>query len=306
MEFGALDGLAQSPRDLVVPLGIRHTARTHPVVSTSPDYFDVRALETASGELFAWLGEAVVGSAVLPDELTVGSSLYTDAKGTYDITRPAPLELVVVGRLAPTGGPDDHAVFVSVETGWMLEGALHGHDDAEELDTSRLMGASDEHITVGPALVENRAANEENRDEFHMHADPATLPLTAALVFPADAKSRTMLKTRVNAAGRLAVLDPMDVVEELLAFVFRIRALLDLFAALLGGTTLLMGALVILLSVRLRAGELLTLERIGASRGVAARLVGTEVGIVLALALGLAGAGLLALRVFIPDPMALV
>jgi hypothetical protein len=161
-------------------------------------------------------------------------------------------------------------------------------------------------VAVGPALIENRAALETNLDEFHLHADRSTLPLTAALVFPESPKTRTMLRTRVNASGGLVAIDPMDVVEELLGFVFEIRALLDLFAAFLGGATLVMGALVVGLSVRLREDELSTLERIGASRSVAVQLVATEVLVVLVAAAALAGTGLVLVRALVPDLMVLV
>ena len=304
--YADLAELSESPLDVVVPILARHTARGAPIVATAPEYFERRRLSARAGGLPLWIGECALGSAVLAGELAVGDTLFSDAKSTFDIAGAVPVELTVVGRLAPTNGPDDHAIFVSVETGWMLDGLLHGHGEAAELDASQLVGGNDEHVVVGPALVEHRSATPQNRADFHLHAERAGLPLTAALVFPTDAKARTMMKTRVNAAGELSVVDPRTIVDELLGFVFRIRGFLDLFAALLGGTTLVMGALVILLSVRLRAGELATLERIGASRGVALRLVGTEIALVLAGSLGLVALGLGAVRTWFPDLMELV
>ena len=74
----------------------------------------------------------------------------------------------------------------------------------------------------------------------------------------------------------------------------------------LGGATVVLGALVIALSVRLRAGELRTLERIGASRGVAVRLVTIELGLILVAATALVAGGLVAVRLWFPDLMELI
>ena len=115
-----------------------------------------------------------------------------------------------------------------------------------------------------------------------------------------------MARTRVNASDDLVLIDPREIVDELLGFVFKVRGFLDLFAAVLGGATLVLGALVIALSVRLRAGELRTLERIGASRGVAARLVALEIALILAVAGLLVAAGLIGVRLWFPDLMELI
>ena len=295
LQFGELELLRESPLDLVIPLNVRHRARGVPVVSTSPEYFEQRGLVPEEGSLPLWIGECVLGAEALAGELAPGDTVFTDARQGYDLAGPAPLELKVTGRLAATGGPDDRAVFTTVATGWMLEGALHGHDEVTELDTSMLLGGDEEGLVVGPALVEERSATESNRRDFHMHADRRTLPLTAALVFPSNEKTSTMLKARLDASPRLRAIDPTDVVSELLGLVFRIRDLLEGFAFVLGGTTVLMGVLVILLGLRLRAGELRTLERMGASRGFALQLVAMETALVLLGALALAMGALSAL-----------
>lgn len=287
MTFGELETLREASLDVVVPLNLRHRARGLPVVATSPEYFERRGLVPAEGTLPLWIGECVLGASAFGD-VAPGETLFSDARDGYDIAGAAPLELRVTGRLASTGGPDDRAVFTTVETGWMLEGALHGHGDAAEIEPSKLLGANDEHVVVGPAVIEERTVTEGNRGEFHLHADRAELPLSAALVFPATDKSRTMLRARVNASSRLRAVDPADVVDELLRLVFRIRSLLDGLAMLLAATTALMGALVILLGLRLRAGELRTLERMGASRGVALQLVAMETSLVLVVSSALA------------------
>ena len=82
----------------------------------------------------------------------------------------------------------------------------------------------------------------------------------------------------------------------------RVKALLDGFLIVLGASTVLLLTLVLLLSARLRAGEMRTLRRIGAPARVSLWLHALETGLVLAAASVVAlGAVLLALFL-VPDP----
>ena len=47
----------------------------------------------------------------------------------YDLSAEYPLKMRVTGILAPTGTPDDLAVFTDVKTAWVIDGIGHGHDD---------------------------------------------------------------------------------------------------------------------------------------------------------------------------------
>ena len=68
-----------------------------------------------------------------------------------------------------------------------------------------------------------------------------------------------------------------------------IRSLL--FLLVLGVSTILLTALVVLLSLRLRSREMETLNRIGASRFTTVKLIGAELAVIILLALALAAAG---------------
>lgn len=307
VKTGVLDELRQEPEDLLVPLNARFRARGRPVVATVPEYFEERGLEPATGELPLWLGECTLGYQVARDlGLGPGDELYTDALEQYDLAQAPPLAMRVVGTLRRTRGPDDQAVFATLETAWILEGLLHGHAQPSQLDPALLFGQSGDNTVVGPALIEHREVDPEHLADFHLHAEPDDLPLTAVLCFPASTKSRTMLRTRVNAEGALQVVEPVEVVNELLAQVLRVRSLLDLFALLLGTATVALGILVVLLSVKLRRGELATLSAIGAPRRALAVLVGGELALVAAAALATTAAGLLLVRWWVPDLMRLL
>lgn len=298
---------AQAAGDLVVPLHVRFSARGRPIVATTPEYFERRGLRAAAGSQPFWLGECALGASVAAQlELGPGDTLFSDAREAYDLAQAPPLEMIVSGVFDETGGPDDAAVFVTLDTAWILEGLLHGHAEAGQLDENLLFGKSDDEIVVGPALVAHWKVDPENRDQFHLHADPDSLPLTAALVFPRSAKTETMIRTRLNSSGELQALDPAAVVEDLVAHVFRIRRLFDLVAWILGAATTVLAVLVLALSLRLRADELATFARLGASRATVALAVGLEIALVLAVACALAAVALAALRAGAPSLLRLV
>ena len=70
------------------------------------------------------------------------------------------------------------------------------------------------------------------------------------------------------------------VVDDLLAFVFRIKSVFDGLTAFLAVSTAALTALVMLLSVRLRRGEIDTLHRMGCSRYTVWKLVALELSLI--------------------------
>jgi putative ABC transport system permease protein len=283
------DGLA-----VAIPVSLRHTARGLPVAGVGFEYFGLRGLAAARGTLPTRLGDCVLGAEVAQKlAMGPGDRLSSDPPEVYDISRPASLSLRVSGVLAASGTSDDRAVFVDVATASVIEGLLHGHGDAAaEVDPSLVLARDDDTLVLSQALIEERAVDPESLGSFHAHGDPGALPLTAFVLVPRDDKAATILTTRVNAAGDWQVVRPTAVVDDLMEVVFRIKALFDTFALVLGASTALLVALIVALSLRLRAAEMATLDRIGASRGTVARLLAAEVLLMLAGALVLAGGGL--------------
>ncbi len=289
----------------VLPVHARFTARGAPVVATSIEFFERRGLRIRVGRTFASLGEVIVGAdAARRLDLGPGDTLDTDQLKQYDITAPPSIRLHVVGVLAPTGSPDDGAVFVDLETAWVLEGAAHGHADAESIDRPDLLiGRADGHTALSEAIVTSQEITPESAGGFHVHGSRDDLPLTAVLVFPHDRKSSTIIAARYNGTTALQALSPSRVVDELIEYVVQIRRLLDAVALVLGASTVALVALIVALAIRVRADEIRTLSEIGADRSAIVAIFAWELAL-LAWAAVLAAAVLTILSVTIISAVA--
>jgi putative ABC transport system permease protein len=275
-----------------VPLVVKRTAKGCPVVGTTLDYFEALSLSVAEGTLPVRLGDAVVGAAVARDlGLRPGTGLVTDVDKLYDISSTYPLRLRVTGVLAESRSPDDLAVFVDVKTAWVVEGLGHGHVQPVEVrDESGILARREGEVVFNDSIVKYIEITPENIDSFHFHGDPATFPLTAILAWPRDPKSGTILKGRYAVSETAQMLTPSAVVAELLGFVFRVKRFFDANFVLVTAATALFLTLIVLLTLRIRQREILTLTRIGCSRFTVLRLQATELFIVLATGALLAGA----------------
>jgi putative ABC transport system permease protein len=98
------------------------------------------------------------------------------------------------------------------------------------------------------------------------------------------------------------ILVPADVIEGLLANIFRIKSVLDAVILVVGMATVLALILVFALSLRLRQGEIQTIFKLGCSRPTIARLLGAEIAIILA-ASALLTALLLAVVAHLDEPL---
>jgi putative ABC transport system permease protein len=285
--------IADDPNVTAVPVHLRFTAKRKPIVAVGADYFDLRGLRPETGTFPLMLGDAVLGAQAAKDlELSVGDSLFSDQRELYDLSVPPPLKMRIIGVLAPTASADDHVVFTGIETAWVLEGEYHGHVDSEEIDTSLVMARTADHVAVSPSMAEYNEITDENIASFHAHGDPELLPITGVMIFPDDTKARTIIRARINNQGEYQAIDPGELVNELFEVVFRVKVVFDWLIVLMAGVTILMITLVSLLATRLRADELSTLARIGASRSYLVVLVSVQLAISISLgvALGLGGA----------------
>ena len=221
--------------------------------------------------------------------LSPGDTLGTDQVEAYGLTAPASIRLRISGVLAPSGSVDDEAVFVDLETAWLLEGIAHGHQDATTIDRPDLLiGRTDEHVALSGAVVTEQDVTRADASAFHIHADRADLPLTGALVFPDTEKTSTIVRTSVNASPDLQAVEPRAVIDELMAFVVRVRLVFDALAAVMGVSTLTLVGLIGALSYRVREEEIRTLTEIGCARGAVAGLFLSELALILALGAALA------------------
>ena len=296
LAFRQFERLARDPLATAIPIHSRFTAGGDPVVATDIGYFQRPnvSVPLREGRLFSRMGEAVVGSAAaLRHNLAVGGSIFSDVTEAYNITKSPSLKLNVVGVLAPTGTSDDEAIFVDLETAWLLEGFAHGHDDAQAIERPDLIIAKqDGRVALSEALRTYEEVTIENAESFHIHGSRDAFPLTAVLLYPDDDRAATILTARLNASDDVQAIEPTAVVDELIAFVFRLRLVFDAISIVLGLSTAALITLIAILGYRLRAEELRTLADMGGSRWTAGVLVGGELGSLVLLgaviALGLA------------------
>ncbi|MBI1190026.1 MAG: FtsX-like permease family protein [Tepidisphaera sp.] len=286
----------------VIPLNVRFTARNHPIVCTPPDYFALRRLRIATGSLPERIGDAVLGARAARElGLKPGDAIFSDQRELYDIAKAPALKMRITGVLAPSHGPDDDCVFADIKTAWLLEGVMHGHADTSQLPASLVEGKADNNVVVSEAMVDYNEVTDANIATYHMHGDATTLPLTGAILVPRSQKDWSLIKARFNAKDRVQIVSPAEVVDELIGQVLRLAGLMDILALVVGAITSVLIGLVTALSVRVRAREIETLVKIGASRRTIAAIFGLEMALVIALGVGLALLGAWLLTQAPPD-----
>ncbi len=299
ISLAEIERIEETDLAYAIPIQMGFFARGAPIVGTTVDYFDFRALSVAEGRSFAILGESVLGaSAARRLGLGPGDSLTSSPESFFDLAGAYPLRTKVVGVLAPSGTPDDLAVFVDLKTAWVMQGIGHGHQDLSRVQDPTLVIERDAKRIVGSAkVVEYQEITESNRDSFHFHGEPSSYPVSAAVIVPQDDRAGTLLLGRfVDGSLGGQLIRPRAIVGELMTTIFRIKEVLDLAVAIVGTAAVLALVLVFSLSFRLREQELQTNFEIGASRGTTARLLAAEF-----LLLGGASAACVALVLFVLD-----
>ncbi len=266
-----------SDRGRSAPLALEFTTRSYPIVGTTLEYFEARKLRLQDGSMFVRLGQCVVGAKVGENlDLVPGSDLMSDPSNVFDLAGDYPLKMKVAGVLAPTGTPDDMAVFVDLKTHWIMKGLGHGHEDVAALDSdsAKVMGEKDGVVTASPSVIPFLEINEKNQQSFHFHSAMEELPLTAMLIWPADTKSETLLLGDYNQPSHpLQVIRPLDVLESMMAWVIQIKVFMDLNFLLIGLAVTGLAIMILLLSNRLRKDEFEIFHYLGCRRTFVTRLV---------------------------------
>jgi len=290
IEFGEVLALDGRPELVAVPLSLGFAARGRPIVGTRLDYFERRGLRPAAGSLPLRLGDCVLGATVARElDLAPGDSLFSDPREAYDLATAPPLRMLVRGVLAPSGTSDDDAVFADLRTAWILGGLLHGHADPVRLPEAAILGRDGERIVVDEGIREYFEVTDGNLAGFHLHGEESSMPVSAILVFPQDARTSVIEEGRLDAPATRQAVRPAEVIDELLATVARVKRLFDAVTAVLVATTVLLASLVIALSLRARRGEILVMQAIGASPWTIRRVLAGEIAVV-AIAAIVAGA----------------
>lgn len=303
VRFGEIDALVEGELATALPIVLGDRVKGAPLVGVDPGYVRFRGLRCVDGRPFAVAGECIVGATVAARAgIVVDDRITTEPREMFDLAGAYPLRMRVVGVLEPTGGADDEAIFSSLETAWIVQGLAHGHDELEDADDPELVMGRRDGVVVGSAKVrEFVEITDDNRDSFHFHGPPEERPVTAAILLPRDRKAGTILLGRAD-VGRLPmqVVRATEVIERLLVEVFRVRRILLAVLAAVAVATALLVAVVIALSIRIRATEIDTMNLIGAGRGRVAVILGTEVVILVGLAIAIAAAGGVLVTMSIP------
>jgi len=288
---------------VAVPMNVRFTARGLPIVATGVEYFELRGLSVRAGSPPARAGEAVLGAgAARLMGIGVGGTVFSDQLDSFDISKPPALRLHIVGVLERAGTPDDLAVFVDLPTAWVLEGRSHGHGDPVKGIPERLiLERTDRSVSVSEEMIEYNEITPDNIATFHIHGSDADLPLSGGLFFPSTPKSGTIVAARANMMRATQMVSPRGVIDELLSYVFKLRSLLDALFTMTAVTTVLLTALIALLTARVRAAEFATLHRLGCGRWFVARLLAAEFAMIAFAGLAAAVAGSAAVLALLPD-----
>lgn len=304
ISMAAVDELEQTGLAMPIPLYVRFKARSFPIVGTTLDYFGFRGLDIAQGRSLALLGECVIGREVAESlGLGPGDHLLSSPETLFDLASVYPLRMKVVGVLAPTQSSDDRAVFVDLKTSWVVQGLVHGHKGIDsKTDAGLIIDDTDDNLVVSAKLVEYTEITQDNIDSFHFHGDASSYPISGVITVPDDQRAGTILRGRyLEGAGDYQLVVPAKVIDGLLENIFRIKNVLDAVILVVGVATVLALVLVFSLSIRLRQSEILTVFRIGGSRGTIVRLVAAEIVIILIASAVLIGLMLMVLHAFSDD-----
>lgn len=280
-------GLAEA-----IPLYAGFRARGHPIIGTSLEYFDFRALRFEEGRAMAVLGECVVGAAVARDlGLAAGDAVISSPESVFDLAGVYPLKMRVSGVLARSFTPDDLAIFVDLKTAWVIDGRVHGHQDLSRPEAdSQVLSRGDGKIVANASVVEYTEITEANIQSFHFHGDMSDYPISAVIALPDSEKSRAILMGRYQASGETQqVVRPISVMDELLDTILTVQSFVVAGMLVVGLAALGTAVLVFLLSLRIRRREIETMVKIGGSPSRISAILASEVLIVLIASVVLAG-----------------
>ena len=287
--YGEVQSIQESGLANPIPIHARFTAQQQKVVGTSLDYFSFRQLSVANGGLFATLGDCVLGAGVARKlGLNVGDKILSDRESVIGFGGVTPLKMSVVGILQEQRTPDDLAIFVDLKTTWVIAGLGHGHEDLSNEDDGsvKVLKKTEKEIIASPGVISFLEITEKNIDSFHFHGDVSEFPVTSIIIVPTDVRSETILQGRYQGGDQTAQFArPAVVMRELMELAFRINQFFDANAVMIALSTAMLLALVVTLSLRLRAREMQTMFRVGCSRGTIFLLQVFELAIILSIAM---------------------
>jgi putative ABC transport system permease protein len=167
----------------------------------------------------------------------------------------------------------------------VLDGLGHGHEDLTTVqDEGKILSRDSDHVVALASVLPYLEITPENVGSVHFHGDRNMFPISAVIAVPDSDKSKALLIGRYQNDETKQVLEPRKVIRELMSLVFQVSQWFQAGMGLVAVSTGLLLSLVIALSLRLRAGEMQTMFRMGSSRWTIYRLQIAELALVFAVA----------------------
>ena len=290
--------MQESRAEFVAPIGFGNSYRGDPVVGTIAALVDHLAGGRLEGRVFAKENEAVIGAA---SPLSIGEVFHAahgEAEGAgADHADEHPQDLVVVGRLPPTGSPWDRAVLLPIEHVWVVHGLGDGHGAAPNPDglysggPVHRVGQPGDQTGATPAVLAGEAADPVRPigPPFDLDSLPG---IPAAVVKPESVAAAYGLRGAWRTSETMAFF-PAEVLVELYALLGDVRTIMSALA--IATQALLIVAILagLLILMRLYRHRFAVLRALGASRGYIFAIAWTFSFVLIALG-GLLGLGVAA------------
>ncbi len=286
LTYGEFNSIDRNEELVATPLHLDHSTNQGkwPVVGTTSTYLTAKSLVLKAGQTFAALGTCVIGAGIA-ESLSEATSLKTDLANPFGLGDMLPYELEIVGVLEKANSPDDFAVFISLETAWVLDGYGHLHDDSDvgsAVDrNSFLKGVDGIHI---PSSSQTRLTA-ENRSKVHFHGNRDDYRISSIAIWPMHNEASALLQAKYIGDRNLQVLVPSEEFQKLMDYVFQVRHVLNVVFAILAVIAVVMVVTSIVQALQLRKQNLLTMQCLGCSRFRVNCLLLTELSILVSGAL---------------------
>lgn len=280
--------IAPLPLEFAVPVQLGDSYRGLPVLATTSEFFTkfkpdpVTGWSLASGRYFEKELEVVLGAtAARQTGLALGDSIFVN-HGMARAGEPSHVHkeyaFTIVGILNPTGSSHDRALFIDLNSTWIL----HAHDRREAEEAAEHADEAHDHEHESPLTV----ADIEDRDRLITGVYMRVLTREGQDASAALPQVFSMLR----ADPSITAAAPTDQIRRLFAIVSNID---QIFIAMAGVVMLSSGIAIMLAlynSMEQRRRQVAVLRVLGCSQGRIFGLVVTESAI-LGLMGSLAGAG---------------
>jgi putative ABC transport system permease protein len=272
------------------------------VVGTTPEFFADRVYDIDTGKKFEFAQgrnfrhrspehgyfEAVVGSAVARDMNVKLGDKINPAHGVPEGHTHA-RSFTVVGIVAPSGTPNDRAVFINMEGFYLME----DHAKPVEDETAPLTKGADGQPADEEAEMKAFLEAQKRRKRIEREPDPEPLPAeqreVTAILVKCPGTAAINLEGAVNNGNQAQAVMPIAVIHGLFTFfVDPIRSVLLVMTAMIcvvSGISILVS---IYNSMSERRHEIAVMRALGAGRGTVMSIILLE-STLLSLAGGLVG-----------------